>query len=171
MESEQWPGRADEGAIRILGTVQRDRLWADSLGRTRRKPLDDSQNADVADRAGMLRSGFVNRGGFDRYGAQQSHTKRQLIFAAAIGEPAEVSDLYKPRRKDMLQEAAQELHCADGHDFALAIPIIAPAEAHLAILEGDQPRVRDGDAVGVAGEIFQNLLGSAKRRLGIDHPF
>ena len=71
----------------------------------------------------------------------------------------------------MLQEAAQKLHGADRHDADLISPVVPPVEAHLAILEGDEPRVGDGDAVRVAGEIFQNLLRSAEGRLGINHPF
>jgi hypothetical protein len=115
-------------------------LWDRGLRQTHgRKPSDDSEKADMADRAGMLRRRFIDGGGWDGCHAKQTPAVSQLIFAASIGEPAVVPDLYKSRRKDMLQETAQELHCADGHDFALAIPIVAPAEGHLVLVEGDQP--------------------------------
>jgi hypothetical protein len=38
-----------------------------------------------------------------------------------------------------LQEAAQKLHSADRHDVDLIIAVIPPVEAHLAVLEGDEP--------------------------------
>ncbi len=121
----------------------------------------------MADWAGMQQRGFIDGGGWDRCHAKQTPAVRQLIFAATVGEPAEVPDLYKPRRKDMLQEAAQKLHGADRHYAYLISPVVPPAEAHLAPLEGDEPRVRNGDAVRVAGEIFQSLLRPAEGRLGI----
>ena len=39
------------------------------------------------------------------------------------------------------------------------------------LVEGDQPAVGDGDAVGVARQIGQHRLGSAERALGVDDPF
>ena len=50
------------------------------------------------------------------------------------------------------------------------MPIIAPAEAHLSICESKQPTVGDGDAVGIAAEIGEHLLGSAEGSLGVDNP-
>ena len=48
--------------------------------------------------------------------------------------------------------------------------IILPAEGDAVILEADQAMVRDGDAVRVAGEVVEDVFGTAKRRLGIDDP-
>ena len=136
----------------------------------RRKGSDDSEKADQTDRTGMLRRGFIDGGGWDGCHAKQTPAVRQLIFAASVGEPAEVPDLHKSGRKDVLQEAAQKLHGADRHDADLVIPVVPPAEAHLAVIEGDEPRVRDGDTVRVPREIFQNLFRVAKGRFGIHHP-
>ncbi len=124
----------------------------------------------MADRAGRSRSGFIAEGSRDRCHAEQTPTERQVIFAGSVGEPAEVPDLHKSGRKDMLQETAEKLHGLDRHDADLIIPIVPPAEAHLAIIEGDEPRVRDSDPVRVPREIFQNLLRAAKGRFGIDYP-
>jgi len=38
------------------------------------------------------------------------------------------------------------------------------------LVEADQPAVRDGDAVGVAGEIGEHSFGSGEGRLGINKP-
>lgn len=43
-------------------------------------------------------------------------------------------------------------------------------EGDLAVGEGDDAMVRDGDAVGVAAQIAEDVLGAAKGRLGGDDP-
>lgn len=48
--------------------------------------------------------------------------------------------------------------------------IVPPAEGDLVMLESQQTVVRDGHAMGVAGEITQHMVGAAERWLGIDHP-
>lgn len=40
----------------------------------------------------------------------------------------------------------------------------------LGIVEGDEVMVRDSDAVGISGQVVQNLLRSTAGRLGVDHP-
>ena len=58
-----------------------------------------------------------------------------------------------------------------GHDLGLAVlAIVLPGEADLAVGESDQAAVGDGDAMGVAAEIAEHLLGAGERRLGEDHP-
>ena len=47
---------------------------------------------------------------------------------------------------------------------------IAPAEGDVAIREGDQPGVGDGDAMRVGTEIAQDMFRSAEGRLGVDDP-
>ena len=48
--------------------------------------------------------------------------------------------------------------------------VILVAEGHAALVEAEQPAVRDGDAVGVAGEIGEHRLRPGEGRLGIDEP-
>jgi hypothetical protein len=66
------------------------------------------------------------------------------------------------------QEAANELVRRQGHDLLLAFgAIVLPLERDLAVVEGDEAAVRDGDAVGVAGEIGEDRVGPGERRLSI----
>jgi hypothetical protein len=51
------------------------------------------------------------------------------------------------------------------------VGIILPAEGDLVVLESDEPMVGDGDAMGIAAEIAEDMMGAAKRGFGIDHPF
>jgi len=51
------------------------------------------------------------------------------------------------------------------------LPVHSPSIGRDAvILEADQAMVGDGDAVGVAGQVLENVFRSAERRLGIDDP-
>ena len=49
--------------------------------------------------------------------------------------------------------------------------VILPLERHAFVVDDDKPAVGDGDAMSVAGHVTQDLLRSAKRLLGIGHPF
>ncbi len=73
--------------------------------------------------------------------------------------------------QDMDQEAPQELVCGESHDLLLAAAsVVFPAEGNALSVEADEAMVGDGDAVRVAGEIVENMLGSAEGWLGIDDP-
>ncbi len=73
----------------------------------------------------------------------------------------------------MQQEAPDELVGRERHR-AKPLPAVAAvvlvAEGHAALVEAEQAAVRDGDAVGVAGEIGEHRLGSGEGRLGVDEP-
>src|SRR5271165_3808794 len=47
---------------------------------------------------------------------------------------------------------------------------IPPAKRDLALGQGDEPVIGDGDAVGVSAEITQGMLGTTEGRFAIDHP-
>jgi hypothetical protein len=69
------------------------------------------------------------------------------------------------------QEAAQELDRIEGQGLLPAtIGVVLDAEGHVAIGDIEQAVVGDGDAVGVAAEVTEDVFGSAERRLGVDDP-
>ena len=49
--------------------------------------------------------------------------------------------------------------------------VVLPAEGDAVVVGRDQTAVGDGDAMGVAREIAQHLLGPRERLLAVDHPF
>ena len=49
--------------------------------------------------------------------------------------------------------------------------VILVAEADLAVVDVEQSLVGDGDAMGVAADVVEDLLGTRERRFGIDDPF
>ena len=73
----------------------------------------------------------------------------------------------------MQQEAADELVGRQGHGPVALAPVAAvvlDVEGHARVGRGDQPAVRDGDAVGVAAEVGEHRLRAGEGRLGVDEP-
>ena len=48
--------------------------------------------------------------------------------------------------------------------------IVSPAEGDAIVLEGHETMVGNGDAMGVAGQVVENLFGTAEGWLGVDDP-
>jgi hypothetical protein len=84
-----------------------------------------------------------------------------------------VTDAVEPAWQKMEQEAADELVGAERHD-ALPVRAIAAiilvAESDAGLVEGEQPPVRDGDAVSITREIGEHCFRAGEGRLGINHP-
>lgn len=88
-----------------------------------------------------------------------------------VCKKAKVPNTYEACGKHMQEKAAQELMGGKGHlPFLIAVRIVLPAEAHLVAIETEQPMVADGNAMGVASEVMQDVFRSAEARLRIDDP-
>jgi len=69
---------------------------------------------------------------------------------------------------------ADELGDRDSHDFALVIaafPVVLPVETDVGLVDIEQAIIGDRDAMGVARQIGQDLLGTGEGLFGIDEPF
>jgi len=94
---------------------------------------------------------------------------RELLASVAAGEEAVVPDAVEAVGQDVKQEPSDELVRGEPHDaFAPAAAIVPVGERHAIVVDGDEPRIGDRGAMGVAGEIGQHPLGAAERRLGVD---
>src|ERR1700687_4682603 len=102
---------------------------------------------------------------------EQAEAERQQRGALPVGEEAEVADADEASRKQMEEEAAQELVGRQAHDALLvAMSGVSPAETDLAVGEGNQAAVGDTDPMGVGAEVAQGMLRPSERRLGVDDP-
>ena len=82
-----------------------------------------------------------------------------------------MADAMKAVGQAVDEETADELVRIERHQPGrVAMTIIAPAEGHSGLVGADQAAVGDGDPVGVAAEIGQDMFGRAERWLGIDDP-
>lgn len=114
------------------------------------------------------RVGYVVCGSHD---AEQPAAGGEPGGPVAIGEPPVTANALEAVGRHMQQEAANEFVSLKRHGLRCAgVFIVFPPEGNVAVVEADQPVVRDGDAVGVAAQIVEYVPGVAERRLRIDHP-
>src|SRR5271170_2229015 len=103
--------------------------------------------------------------------AEQFPATRQFCTPFAVGENAEVADANQATGQNVQQEAAQELMSGNGHNLLLAaVGIVAPAKRDAIVLKGYKAMVGNGDAMGIACQVVENMFGTAERWLGVDHP-
>ena len=89
----------------------------------------------------------------------------------AVGQEPVVADAMESVRKNVQQEAPDEFVGAQGHELGLfVVAIILPAEADLSLVQAHEAAVGDGDAMGVATKIGEDLFGAAERGVGEDDP-
>ena len=88
-----------------------------------------------------------------------------------VGQEPEVTDPAKAIGQHVQEEAADELASIERHHLGfVARAVVFPPEANTAVLTIEKPAVGDGNAMGVAAEIVENLLRPAEGPLGVDHP-
>ncbi len=102
---------------------------------------------------------------------QEGAALREGRASAAIGEQPEVADADKAVWDDVEEEATKKLADLEVHDFyAVAVGIVAPAKADVAVGDGDEPLIGDRDAVGVTAKVGEDVVGPGEGRLAVDDP-
>ena len=104
---------------------------------------------------------------WDRRGEQLTRVG-DVVGADAACEQSVMADAVKTCWQDMDEEAADELVGREPHDLLPRVAIdavILVLERDAGAVAGKQAAVGDGDAVGVAREIAQHVLGPPKGRL------
>jgi len=95
----------------------------------------------------------------------------QQSGAPSVGEEAEVADADEALGKQVKKEATEKLIARDGHHFLpIVVGRVTPAKGDLVVRQCDQAMVGDGNAVSIAAEILQHILGSAEGWFGVDDP-
>jgi hypothetical protein len=90
----------------------------------------------------------------------------------AVREEADVADTVEPVGNGVQQEPPNEFIGSERHHLGLALmAIVFPGEVDLAVAEPGETRICQRNAVGIAAEIGQHLLGSCERALCKNHPF
>ena len=97
--------------------------------------------------------------------------KWQKRGAPAVGEESEVADAYKAFGKHVQEEAAQEFIDSKSQQLLFVVVSgIAPAKSDCLSGKRDQTMIGDGDAMGVAAQILEHILGAAERWFRVHHP-
>jgi len=83
---------------------------------------------------------------------QERAALREFLLAHTIRQEAEVPQPVETTRRDMEHQPPQEFAGFQCHGAqAVAALVILVAKGHLAVLQGHETVVGDGDAVGIAG--------------------
>ncbi len=102
---------------------------------------------------------------------QELSCPRKFFCSMAVGEKTVVANADETFGKHMEQKPSQKLHGVQAHRaLAITVGVVFPTKGDLSVFHRHEPVVGDRDAVGIAGEVFEHLLGTAEWRLGIDHP-
>jgi hypothetical protein len=95
----------------------------------------------------------------------------EILPAESVGELSTVADADEAVGQDMEEESADEFTAVDAFDApASAALVVLVSEEDVFVLSAYEPLVGDGDAMGVAAEIVEDLLGSGEGRLDMDDP-
>jgi hypothetical protein len=93
------------------------------------------------------------------------------VATSSVGEPAKVANAWEALRQYVLGKAAQKLLTGKSQGTSLvAMSVVLPAEGHPGRADREKAMVGDGDPMGIASEVMQDVLGSTKGRLGVDDP-
>ena len=109
--------------------------------------------------------------GWRAIASQQFSAERETARARSICEKPKIPDSDESLGQHMQEEAAKELCCEQRRGALLAAAgVVLPAKGNAFPIKRQEPVIGDGDAMGIAAQIAQHFLGSAKGRLGVDHP-
>ena len=151
----------------------------------RRELLDDDQVSDSAPRTpgdilasqaeqhGVPRfrlAGCKRFDGVRRRGEPLAHSG-QLLQAHRVGEEAVVADADEAAGQEVEQKAAQKGGGVEGGEPGdVAVSAVLPTEGDKAVLQGDEPIVGEGDAIGIATEVGEDLLSAGEGGLAVHDP-
>jgi hypothetical protein len=138
---------------------------------------DDDEGSESTERTARERGsrgcrrirwrGRIGRGEWQRF-VQQSASEIEFLSTRRTPE-AVVTHLGKAAGEHMLEETAEKLDTGEGDAAQLLSAVVAIAEGHVAVVEGLETTIADGDAEQIAAQVVEHLLAAA-RRLSVHHP-
>ena len=94
-----------------------------------------------------------------------------MVLAVSVGQEAKVTDADLACRENMKKEPADKLVGLQGHGFlTVMVGIIPPEEGNLAVLEGADAVITDGNPMGISAEVLKGPLGAIEGGFAIDDP-
>jgi len=94
-----------------------------------------------------------------------------MVFAVSVGQEAKVTHPYIASRQNMKKEPSDKLVGLEGHGLlTVMVCIIPPSEGNLAVLDGEDAVITDGDPVGISAKVLKDAPGAIKGRFAIDDP-
>ena len=94
-----------------------------------------------------------------------------MVFAVSVGQKAKVTYPDIACRQNMEKEPSDKLVGLERHSLlAVMVCIIPPSEGDLAVAEGEEAVITDGDPVSISGEVLKDSLDAIEGGFAIDDP-
>src|SRR3954468_8433190 len=88
-----------------------------------------------------------------------------------VGKESKLANAHEAVWENMLHVAPQKLRCRESHEALLvSVRIVFPSESDLFSIEGNEPVIADGNAMGITAQIAKHRPGARHGRLDIDDP-
>ena len=131
--------------------------------------MNRSLTSMVPEQAGQ-RSWWIVRSDLGTYSAEQTRGSVRAVCRLRLAKRPK----WRMRTRPWAARGAESgagTHGGNGHDLLLAaMGIVSPAEDTRSFSKAHEPMVGDGDAMGVARQVVENMFGAAEGRLGVDDP-
>src|SRR5262245_14438379 len=102
---------------------------------------------------------------------QEDAALREFRLPHPVGQEAEVPQPVEATRWDVEHQPPQEFDGVQGQRAqTMAALVILVAKGYPAVLEGYKAVVGDGHAMGVAGQVGEDVLGGLEGLFGVDAP-
>jgi hypothetical protein len=102
---------------------------------------------------------------------QEQSDALEFLPTVSVGKKAVVANAHEAAGEHVEKEPAKKLEWVEAHgSLNVLVGVVLVAESDHAVVEGDQPLIGDGDAMGVSGEVLEHLLGTAERGLRVNYP-
>jgi hypothetical protein len=131
---------------------------AGAFGQLQREQEEENEQVD-----GLLTWGWV-------WGVSEDELQVSEVKTIERTPEAVIPDLVKAFGQDVLEEPSNEFLCWKGHLVPSVCAGIPVEEGDVAMVHGEDAGVTDGDAMDVAGQIAQNVLGALNGWLAVDVP-
>ena len=82
-----------------------------------------------------------------------------------------MTDANIAHRQNMKKEPSDKFVGLEGHGLlTVMVGIIPPEEGNLAVLDGENAVITDGDSMGISAEVLKDPLGAIEGRFAVDDP-
>lgn len=109
---------------------------------------------------------------YGRCHAEQVPAAVELLVPVAVSEKTVIPNPPESGGQNVEQETSDEFLGGQRHGFDLiSIPVILPLKTDLIVIYSKQAMVRNGDTVGIASHVVEDLLWPGKGAFGVDDPF
>jgi hypothetical protein len=102
---------------------------------------------------------------------QKCAAQGKRLVTMTVRQEAKMPNLDESPRQNVQEESPDEFDGIQSHQLLpVSVGGVSPAKCNLTILQANQPAIRDGHPVCIAGEVFDNVFRAIEWPASIDDP-